>query len=580
MKDLWNILRFFKPYVGKMIAAFFLLTVSSGVMLLQPKLAEYTVDIGIADGDVKRVVLFALIILVTATVSSAFMYLSGVLLIRSSQGASYDLRNTLFARITTFSFANFDRLRTGELMVRLNSDVNMVRMFYRMGFFMMIQAVLLLIGAITLMYATNVHLATIMAIIMGGIMVIFAVFSRFARPLFLRVRKVLDQLNNTLQESLSGAKLVKAFSRQESEKEKFGEQNRQFYQFSIKAGVLLSIIMPFLLIAGNLSMVAVVRAGGVRIATGELTLGQLTAFTNYAMMAVFPIMMLAMILNFMVMASASAERIGEILKVEPTVQEAPDAVTLPDFRGHIEFRDVSFHYGNGEDAVSSLSFEIPAGERIGIIGQTGSGKSTVANLLARFYDVTGGRILLDGQDIRELTLETVRGNVLVALQETVLFSGTIAENIRFGKPEAAFEEIREAARLACAEEFILQKENQWEEHVGERGMGLSGGQRQRIALARCLLVKPKILVLDDITSAVDAQTERKIIENLYSLGEQQTTIIISQKINSVKLADRIFVMDAGVIQVSGSHEELMECCPIYREIEETQNADIEEVYGG
>ena len=576
MKELLKILRFWGPYTGKLILAFFLLLISSGVMLMQPKLAEYAVDIGISGGNIRAIVLFAGIILATAAISSVFMYISGVLTIRSSQGASYDLRNSLFQKITSFSFANFDRLRTGELMVRLNSDVNMVRMFFRMGFFMIIQAVMLLIGAVILMFITNVRLAVIMTIIMAGIMLLFGFFSIIIRPMFMKVREALDRLNNTLQESLSGIKLVRSFAKQDREKEKFNTRNTNFYALSIRAGVIVSIIMPFLLIAGNLSMAAVLSAGGKAVAASDLTLGQLTAFNNYAMMAVFPIIMLAIILNFMVMASASAGRIWEILITEAAVREKPSATTLPEVTGGIELRNVSFHYGDGENALSGISLRINPGEHIGIIGQTGSGKSTLANCLARFYDVTEGVILLDGKDIRDLTFDTVRETVLVALQESVLFSGTIQDNIRFGNKSAGRNEVIEAARLARAEEFILEKENQWEEAVGERGMGLSGGQRQRIALARALLVRPKILILDDITSALDAQTEKTIIGNLYTKLENMTTIIISQKINSVRQADKIYVMEDGTIQSSGSHEELLACCPVYREIDATQNADAPE----
>jgi ATP-binding cassette subfamily B protein len=299
----------------------------------------------------------------------------------------------------------------------------------------------------------------------------------------------------------------------------------------------------------------------------------MTAFTNYAMMAVFPIMMLAMILNFVIRASASAQRIDEVLKTEPVIKEKPGALSPPDFDGRIEFRDVCFRYGDADYALENISLSIKPGEKIGIIGPTGSGKSTVAHLIGRYYDVSSGQVLLDGNDVRELTFDTIRGNTVIALQETVLFTGTIEENIRFGKPDAAMEEVEEAARLACAYQFITEKEKGWGEPVGERGTGLSGGQRQRVALARALLVRPKILILDDVTSALDAATERRVIENLYNLRENPTLIIISQKINPVRRADRIFVLDEGRIAAEGAHDDLLDCCPVYREIEETQNAD-------
>jgi ATP-binding cassette subfamily B multidrug efflux pump len=577
MKEIIRIMGFLKPYAGRMATALAMLLLSSAVMLVQPRLTQWAVDAGITAGSVHTVILASLAVLLSAAVGSVIMYLSGTLLIRASQGAGYDIRNRLFARVASFSFANFDRFRTGELMVRLNSDVNMVVMFFRMGFFMMVQAIFFLIGAVVLMFATNPRLATVVAAVMGGIFILFVLFSRVIRPLFLRVREALDRLNNTLQENLAGAKLVRAFSRQELEKEKFGRRNRDFYALSLKVGVFIGIIMPFLMLVANLALLLVLRMGGAAVSGGSMTLGQLTAFSNYAMMAVFPIVMLAMVLNFLIMASASAGRISEVLAVEPGLTEKPNAASPTELRGEIELENVSFRYGEGEYALCDINLRIRPGERIGLIGTTGSGKSTLASLICRFYDVNKGTLSLDGRDVRELSFDTVRGRTVLVLQETVLFSGTIAENIRFGRPEATMEEVQEAARLAGAEEFILDKEKQWDEPVGERGMGLSGGQRQRIAIARAVLARPDILILDDVTSALDLQTESRIIDNLYSLPERATIIVISQKISAVRKADRIVVLDGGRIQAVGSHAELLRTSPLYREIHETQSVEAEEV---
>jgi ABC-type multidrug transport system fused ATPase/permease subunit len=283
-----------------------------------------------------------------------------------------------------------------------------------------------------------------------------------------------------------------------------------------------------------------------------------------------------MVLNFLIMASASAGRISEVLATEPSLREKLDAVSPAEFRGEIELDNVSFHYGEGEYALCNVDLRIRPGERIGLIGSTGSGKSTLAGLICRFYDVSEGAVRLDGRDVRELPFDTVRGRTVLVLQETVLFSGTIAENIRFGRPEATMEEVQEAARLAGAEEFILDKEKRWEEPVGERGMGLSGGQRQRIAIARAVLARPDILILDDVTSALDLQTESRIIDNLYNLPERRTTIVISQKISAVRRADRIVVLDGGRLQAVGSHAELLRTSPLYREIHDTQSVEAEE----
>jgi len=573
MKEILKIMKFLRPYAGAMVMALLLLLFSSGILLIQPKLTQWAIDGGIRTGSVRIVLTGSLAILLSALASSALMYTSGILLIRSSQKAGHDMRSRLFARVASFSFSNFDRWRTGELMVRLNSDVNRVLMFFRMGFHMLTQAIFILIGAVILMFLTNARLAVILTCMMAGLLLLFLLFSRVIRPIFLKMREALAGLNNTLQESLAGAKLVRAFSRQDVEKQKFEKRNRDFYNLSIKAGIIIGYVMPFLMLIGNLAMLLVLRMGGGEVAAGGMTLGQMTAFSNYAMMTVFPILMLAMVISFMIMASASAGRITEVLLTEPGLIEKEGAHHLKEFRGRMEFENVSFHYGDGDNALTGINLAIEPGERLGIIGTTGSGKSTLVNLIPRFYDVTAGVLRLDGVDIRDLSFDTVRGHIVAVLQETLLFSGTIAENIRFGRPDAMIEEVQEAARAACAEEFILEKKKQYDEPVGERGMGLSGGQRQRIAIARSLLAGPNILILDDVTSALDLQTENRVIQNLYTFPGKRTTIIISQKINSVKRADRILVLDQGRIRDVGTHDELLKSSPIYREIEETQNAD-------
>ena len=332
----------------------------------------------------------------------------------------------------------------------------------------------------------------------------------------------------------------------------------------------MSLLMPLLVAIGNFTGLVAIWVGGKMVGTEDLTLGELVAFNNYAAMAVFPILVLAMVLNFMSMAMASGDRIIELLKVNPSIQDSENAIELNKLKGKIEFKNVNLHYGNGEDAVSNLNFTINSNEKIGIIGTTGAGKSSLVHLIPRFYDSTEGEIFIDDKNIKELSLNTIRSRINVALQETMLFSGTISDNIKYGEPNASEEEITRAAQLACAEEFILEKENKFEESIGVRGAGLSGGQRQRVAIARALLAKPDILILDDVTSSLDVTTEAKVIDNIYKSSLKMTTIIISQKINAVKQADRIFVMDKGKIVSSGTHSELLENCKLYEEINQTQ----------
>lgn len=573
MKSLLKILKFVKPYLKYFIGSFILLLISTGLNLIQPKISQFAIDKGIAAGNTRFIIIAAALMLVSGLIGALFNFFSGKMLIRSAQGMSYDLRNSLFRHISSFSFSNFDKWRTGELLVRLNSDVDTVRMFIRMGLFMLVQSFFMLIGSLVAMYSTDVRLANLMAVIMAGTMLLFILITKFIRPIFLKVREALDKVNNVLQENLAGAKLVRALSRQKDEKKKFAEKNISLFNISLKVSVTIGFLFPLLMFIGNGALLATLWFGGKLVGMGSevLTMGELVAFNNYAMMAIFPILMLAMVLNFIAMAIASADRIIELLEVDPALSEAKDAVNLPQIKGGIEFKDVSFRYGSGECAIENVNMKINPGERIGIIGTTGSGKSTLVNLIPRYYDVSGGSILIDDVDVKNLSFDSLRGNVVAALQETVLFSGSIRENIRFGKADATEAEVEQAAKDACAWEFIQSKEHGLDEEVGERGGSLSGGQRQRLAIARALISSPSILILDDVTSALDLETETKIIEKIYGKNDGMTTVIISQKINAVKQADRILVMDQGRITGLGTHEQLMESNDMYKQIETTQS---------
>jgi ATP-binding cassette subfamily B multidrug efflux pump len=577
MLSLFRMLSFLKRYRLPMIGSFFLLMVSVILNLSQPKLVELVIDYGIKIKNTEITLSGAGGILAAALISFAFHFASGFLLIRSSQGMAYDMRNTLYRKLMSLSFTNLDRWRTGELMVRMNADVTTIMMFIRMGFFMTVQSVFMVGGSLVIMFLTNTKLASIMALIMPLALVFFFIVATLIRPLFIRVREKLDQLNNMLQENLAGAKVVRAFARQEHETKRFEEKNRAFLRQSLKVGYIISFLFPILFLAGQLALTVTLWVGGTLVienildpSAHSLTLGQLIAFNNYALMAMFPILMLGMVMNFISMAAASATRIEGLLEERPAILEKPGPHSLDRIKGDIEFRNVSFHYGEGENTLNNVSFSIASGERIGILGTTGSGKSSLVHLIPRFYDPQEGEILIDNINCKDFSFKTLRTRIAIVLQETLLFSGTIRENIAFGKPDADEAELKHAAEVGCALEFIVEKEKQWDESVGERGTGLSGGQRQRIAIARAVLSGPDIIILDDVTSSVDIETENKIIKNLYAEFEGKTTIIISQKINTIKNADRIFVVDRGVIAGSGTHEELMQTNGIYREIATTQ----------
>ena len=594
MGALWRLFGYLRNYRGAIVASLALTLLATLMNLVQPELIQRAVDLGIAAGDTRSVLLAAGALLAAAVLAGGLHLASGILLVRAGQGMSYDIRNDLFDRIMSFSFGNLDRWRTGELLVRTNSDVNTIRMFVRMGLLMLIQSVVMLGGSLIFMYAKNPELSRIMFIVLPGTLVAFFVLASFLRPLIMKVRERLDALNNSIQENLSGAKVVRAFARQDHERARFGVRNEAFLKLSLKVGYLFAMAFPLIFFLGQMAIVLPTWFGGLDLleqrldpaaalpGAGALTLGELLAFQGYAIRAMWPIIALGITLQFLTMAAASAPRIEQLLKDAPTIVEPEGANDLPALTGSISFRNVSFAYGEGEPALDGINLAISPGEKVGILGRTGSGKSTLAALVPRFYDPESGSVLIDGHDVRELSIRTLRERITLVLQETVLLSGTILENVAYAyrrgnagsPPTEPTAQMLRAAELAAAREFIDEKEHGWQEHVGERGTGLSGGQRQRVAIARAVLADPDVLILDDVTSALDARTERQIVSNLYRELPEKTVIIISQKINTVMLADRIIILDEGRIVAEGTHETLLQSNDMYREIHATQSAEI------
>ncbi|MGD2177537.1 MAG: ABC transporter ATP-binding protein, partial [Anaerolineae bacterium] len=430
-----------------------------------------------------------------------------------------------------------------------------------------VSAILMMVGSIVLLIVTDWQLALIMLALMPLTFGVFGFFATKARPLFKKIQQRVADLNTVLQEGLVGVRVVKAFAREPYEARRYAQANRRLFDLNLVVGRLFAVGIPLIFLLANLAQMAVYWIGGGQVIGGQISVGKVVAFTNYMMMAFFPMLMLGMIITMISQAGASAERVFEILDAESEVVEKPDAVALGDIEGRVSFEHVRFRYfGSGELVLKNVGFVAEPGQTTALLGATGSGKSTVINLIPRFYDATGGRVRIDDQDVRDLTLESLRRQIGIVLQETMLFAGTIRENIAFGRPKASLENVIAAAKAAEAHDFITSLPKGYDTPVGERGVTLSGGQKQRIAIARALLLDPRILILDDATSNVDYETELRIQRALDRLMTGRTSFVIAQRIATVLNADQILVMDEGEIVARGGHETLLQESPIYAEI--------------
>ncbi len=567
MKHLWRALGYLKRYWLPALGAFLGLAISSGARLVVPRLTQRIIDDGISAGRVDVVVWGAVGMVGVSLAGSLFSFLQGVLAARTAQGVAYDLRNQIYTRINSLSFSYHDRAQTGQLLTRATSDVEMVQMFVGMGFIQLLSALLMMVGSIVLLFVTDWQLALIMLVLAPLTFGVFGTFAAKAKPLFMRIQQRLADLNTVLQENLAGVRVVKSFAREPYERARYAQANQNLFDLNLVVGRMFAAAMPLIFLIANLATLAVYWIGGYQAIAGHLSVGRLVAFANYMMMAFFPMLMLGMIMAMLSQAGASAERVFEILDAQSEVVEKPDAVPLPPVRGEVTFEGVTFRYfGGGEPVLKEVSFTAAPGQTVALLGATGSGKSTIINLIPRFYDVTEGRVMIDGHDVRDVTLDSLRQQIGIVLQETTLFSGTIRENIAFGRPEALLDEVVAAARAAEAHDFITGFPEGYDTRVEERGVTLSGGQKQRIAIARALLLDPRILILDDATSSVDYETEYRIQQALEKLMEGRTSFVIAQRVATVLDADQILVLERGEIVARGTHEELLRESPIYAEI--------------
>lgn len=513
----------------------------------------------------------ALAILVFAIVRGVFAFLQTFTAERNSQSVAFDMRNELFAKIQGLSFSYHDRNQTGQLMIRATDDVEKVRLFIGQGLLMGAGAIILLAGTLVILFSTNVRLTLIALPILPIALVLVMIFGSRLGPMFVKIQKRLDKLNTVLQENLSGIKVVKAFTREKSEERKFDDAADSLMDQHIYVARFFSLLFPLMLLIASLGQAIVLYFGGREMISGMLTLGEWQEFSIYLVFLFFPAAQLGMIITQMSQASASATRIFEILDTKNEVTDKPDATALPQIEGRVKFEDVSFRYFNsGEPVLKDVNIDIEPGMTVALLGATGSGKSTIINLLPRFYDPSEGRITFDGYDLRDVQLDSLRSQIGIVLQETTLFAGTIRDNISFGKTDATFDEIEAAAKAAAAHEEIIAFPEGYDTPVGERGTTLSGGQKQRVAIARALLLDPRILILDDSTSSVDLATEVKIQKALDELMRGRTSFVIAQRISTVINADLILILEKGEIVARGNHEELLETSEIYADIYSSQ----------
>ncbi len=513
----------------------------------------------------------ALVILMFTIMRGAFSFVQAYMAERTSQGVAFDFRNEIFTKLQRLSFSYYDRNQTGQLMIRATDDVEKVRLFIAQGLVMAAQSVLLLVSSLIILFLTNWRLALVVLPILPIALALFVIFGTIAGPLFGQVQKRLSKLNTILQENLAGVRVVKAFAREKHEQKHFDVAADDLFAQQLKVTRTFAFLFPTIFLVAQAGQAAILYFSSGQILNGSLTFGEYQQFSLYLIYVFFPVGMLGMIITLMAQAAASATRVFEILDAKSDVTNKENATELPAIDGRVEFKDVTFRYfGSSEAVLSGVGFTAEPGQTIALLGATGSGKSSIINLIPRFYDATEGAILIDGHDVRDVTLDSLRRQIGIVLQETNLFGGTIRDNIAFGRPDASLEAVTEAAKASAAHDFIMTFPDGYDTPVGERGTSLSGGQKQRIAIARALLLNPRLLILDDSTSAVDLGTEAQIQSALDKLMKGRTSFVIAQRITTVLNADQIIVLDKGKVVAVGRHADLMEDSPIYAEIYNSQ----------
>jgi ATP-binding cassette subfamily B multidrug efflux pump len=566
MRILIRCFGYLRPYWRLTTGAYLIILAVNTLALAIPQFIRWIVDRGIGGQDNVLLTWSVLALLGLTLLKGVLSYAQGVWTETASQGVAYDLRNAIHRKLSGLSFSYHDLAQTGQLLSRAIQDVERIRFLTGRAVLRLVEGITLLLGTLAVLLWMNPGLALLSLATMPLLIYVAFRFGGRFRPLSLDIQQQLAILTTQLEQNLRGTRVIKAFAQEEAEIARFGSENSLWFELSIQAVRLRSFVVPLIDLIASIGTIFIIWYGGSQVIRGQLTLGELVAFSTYLGQLVQPLRRVGFIIPALAMASAAGERIFEILDAVSEVQEAPDAIPLPPARGHVRFEGVSFAYFGRHQVLKDLTFEARPGQVIALLGATGSGKSSIINLIPRFYDPSEGQIIIDGYDTRRVTLNSLRDQIGIVLQETTLFAASVRENIAFGCPDANEANIVAAAKAAQAHEFIMETPQGYDTEVGERGVTLSGGQKQRIAIARALLKDPHILILDDAMSSVDTGTEELIQLALERLMRGRTSFVIAQRLSTVRMADQILVLERGRIAARGTHEELLRTSGRYAEI--------------
>jgi len=584
MRIFFKLKRFWMPYVWYMAGSVLMMGLLTVVGLFRPWVLKNLIDQVIRERHFEQLPYWALAVIIIAVVRSVISFIRQYLGQLGGQNATYDLRNALYDKLQYLHFKFYDNAKTGDLMSRVSADVEAFRMFLSFGFVNLMDTFYMTFFSLLVMLYMSPPLTFFTLATMPFILIVMLRFEKVIHPAFTRVREALSNMTATTQENLNGVRTVKSFARERHEVGRFALKNQEYVQTNLTASRLMSSFFPAIELLSNLAITALLWYGGRMVLKRELTLGELVAFFSYIWYWIWPMREVGYQINNMIQAVASGERLDELLEQHREIADSPASRRLPEMQGHVRFEHVYFRYESpqpGSDefadyyALEDVSLDAPPGSVIALLGTTGAGKSSLINLIPRFYDVTAGAVTVDGIDVRDLNLRDLRSQVGTVLQETFLWSATIRENIAYGRRDATMEEIIAAAQFAQAHDFIMETPKGYDTVVGERGLGLSGGQKQRIAIARAILMNPRVLILDDATAAVDMETEHEIQIGLKHLMAGRTTFIIAHRLSSLKHADQILVLDAGRVVERGTHEQLLAQNGVYRAVYEIQFRDRE-----